>query len=777
MSFRLSMFLVLVLTAACSSAQLGVKPSIPVRDTGQENLVVFVHGVLSDSDVAWRNTVTGAYWPDLIARDDHFKDFDVYAVSYESPAIARTSTIEEIAQRVLQQLRDQVIFTRYKQIHFITHSMGGLVVKRMLVDLNRPTEVDNLRRVRAVLYISTPAQGAPIADLASWLSLNPQLRDMKPADLNTFLQSLENQWQNLLRDRDATRSIFPKSYCAYETKPTLGIMIVSRVYAATRCDNIPYPIDLDHVAISKPENDGVDPYVWSKARLLEAAGRKFVLQSLPKAHPGPFAVAIVHLENDSGGEYERLIVAALSELEGVQILRFDRTITLEGSRPQESIRTGHEEARQFLDASSAHLLIWGRILKRDGKGVPQLYWTLARNIKPEKQAGYYDPAGVELPDAFWADFAEILRLLVVSYDAEFRAFEGRFASDRLGPFIERVRQLLASRQDARGWSPEAKLQVKLILADSLSTLGEQTGKADPLSEAITAYRDVLKEYIREPLDWAMTQNNLGNALSRLGEREAGTARLEEAVTAYRDALKESTRERVPLDWAMTQNNLGNALQTLDGREPGTARLEEAVTAYRDALEEQTRERVPLDWAMTQNNLGVALRSLGEREAGTARLEEAVTAYRDALKERTRERVPLDWAMTQNNLGAALRSLGEREAGTARLEEAVTAHRDALKERTRERVPLDWAMTQNNLGVALRSLGERRKDLDLICDTLGLHTGVWEALSGQAPRLASASARYAEDAINMMRKTFEAVRVDECLRRYEVILKQIELRTP
>ena len=45
----------------------------------------------------------------------------------------------------------------------------------------------------------------------------------------------------------------------------------------------------------------------------------------------------------------------------------------------------------------------------------------------------------------------------------------------------------------------------------------------------------------------------------LGERESGTAHLEEAVAAYRAALEERTRERVPLDWAMTQNNLGNAL--------------------------------------------------------------------------------------------------------------------------------------------------------------------------------------------------------------------------
>ncbi len=79
----------------------------------------------------------------------------------------------------------------------------------------------------------------------------------------------------------------------------------------------------------------------------------------------------------------------------------------------------------------------------------------------------------------------------------------------------------------------------------------------------------------------------------LGERESGTARLEEAVAAYRAALEERTRERVPLDWATTQNNLGNALSTLGERESGTARLEEAVAAYRAALEERTRERVPL----------------------------------------------------------------------------------------------------------------------------------------------------------------------------------------
>ena len=95
-----------------------------------------------------------------------------------------------------------------------------------------------------------------------------------------------------------------------------------------------------------------------------------------------------------------------------------------------------------------------------------------------------------------------------------------------------------------------------------------------------------------PLQWAITQTNLGAALAALGERESGTARLEEAVAAYRDALQERTRERVPLDWAMTQHNLGIALQRLGQRESDTARLEEAVTAHRDALLENDTPRRP-----------------------------------------------------------------------------------------------------------------------------------------------------------------------------------------
>ena len=143
--------------------------------------------------------------------------------------------------------------------------------------------------------------------------------------------------------------------------------------------------------------------------------------------------------------------------------------------------------------------------------------------------------------------------------------------------------------------------------------------------------------------WAMTQMNLGTALLSLSEhgmgRETGTARFEEAVTAFRDALKERTRERAPLNWALTQMNLGTALLRLGeretGKDTGTARLEDAITAYHNALKEFTRERTPLQWAISTGNQGAALILLAERlndstKARTAlqQIEAALATLRD-----------------------------------------------------------------------------------------------------------------------------------------------------
>jgi hypothetical protein len=69
---------------------------------------------------------------------------------------------------------------------------------------------------------------------------------------------------------------------------------------------------------------------------------------------------------------------------------------------------------------------------------------------------------------------------------------------------------------------------------------------------------------------------------------------EPGASVIRAALEVYTREQVPLDWAMTQYNLGNALGALGERERRTARLEEAATAFDACLTvmDTTAEWVP-----------------------------------------------------------------------------------------------------------------------------------------------------------------------------------------
>ncbi|MCC5660550.1 tetratricopeptide repeat protein [Nostoc sp. XA010] len=170
-------------------------------------------------------------------------------------------------------------------------------------------------------------------------------------------------------------------------------------------------------------------------------------------------------------------------------------------------------------------------------------------------------------------------------------------------------------------------------------------KANDMEIAITGYEIALTVYTRNafPVDWATTQNNLGNAY---GERifGEGAENIEMAIAA----LEVRTRNAFPENWATTQNNLGNAYgERIFGE--GAENIEMAIAAFSAALEVRTRNAFPENWATTQNNLGTAYRNriVGERAEN---IESAIAAYSAALSVRTRSAFPQKNAETLSNLG-------------------------------------------------------------------------------------------------------------------------------
>ena len=59
---------------------------------------------------------------------------------------------------------------------------------------------------------------------------------------------------------------------------------------------------------------------------------------------------------------------------------------------------------------------------------------------------------------------------------------------------------------------------------------------------------------------------------------------EEAVSAFNAALAVRNRERAPLDWAVTQMNLGEAVMTLAEKSRNSVMVDDAILHCRAALE-------------------------------------------------------------------------------------------------------------------------------------------------------------------------------------------------
>jgi len=183
------------------------------------------------------------------------------------------------------------------------------------------------------------------------------------------------------------------------------------------------------------------------------------------------------------------------------------------------------------------------------------------------------------------------------------------------------------------------------LGNAYCILADVEDKTENCKRAIEAFQEALKVRTLDkfPIDYSATQNNMGNAYRRLAEvskkTDSKAENCKRAIKAHLEALKVRTRDRFPMDYAMTQNNLGVAYQTLARVESQAENCKMAIKACQDALEVYTIDRFPMDYAMTQNSLGNAYKTLAEVEDQGENCKRAIKAYQDALKIYTNEAFP------------------------------------------------------------------------------------------------------------------------------------------
>lgn len=219
-----------------------------VRQTPTSRVaIVFVHGIFGDAIGTWTHS-TGTRFFDLINTVPGIAgQADMLAFGFPSRMFSSGSfDIREAANRLHLRLDFHGVLT-YQKIVFVAHSMGGLVVLRELL-----THAEIRPRVPVIVFFATPQEGAQITLIAQHLLPNSALAQMTPADHNSLLQTISDEWNTIPSESR------PKIRCAYENLPTRGIKIVPWASATRFCEQAPPPIDADHIGIVKADHAGHD---------------------------------------------------------------------------------------------------------------------------------------------------------------------------------------------------------------------------------------------------------------------------------------------------------------------------------------------------------------------------------------------------------------------------------------------------------------------------------------------------------------------------------------
>jgi pimeloyl-ACP methyl ester carboxylesterase len=222
-------------------------------------VIVFVHGLHGDRTSF--KAANGAYWPDMVRTDPRFAYSDVEVAEYPTPESNGKMSSVKLAEILFNRLSQDHVW-QHREVVFIAHSLGGILVEQML--LRHPAEA---AKVRFIVSYGTPHEGSTVARIASLYDKDPLLNDLSDASDNTFLTQLESSW----RGHDSVNGIH--RFCAYESEDTMPedgfarylrthTRVVSYFSATYGCDvtTPPQEIHADHIHLVKPTDRASSAY-------------------------------------------------------------------------------------------------------------------------------------------------------------------------------------------------------------------------------------------------------------------------------------------------------------------------------------------------------------------------------------------------------------------------------------------------------------------------------------------------------------------------------------
>ncbi|RDC62056.1 esterase/lipase family protein [Adhaeribacter pallidiroseus] len=225
-----------------------------IRKSKGNTSVIFVHGILSSGKTCWTHK-NGSFWPDLLKEEKEFEDWGIYNFMYETGFFSGTYNLSDIVDALKEQLKlDKLLDS--KQIAFVCHSMGGIVVRKFIVE--RVYDFIEQEIKIGLFLVASPSLGSSYANLFSAIIKfvrNSQADILRFNKDNLWLNSLDKEFQNLrssnkleIRGKELIEDKFIvlKNFWTNQVvEPFSGARYFGESY------KVPYS---DHFSIAKPEN-------------------------------------------------------------------------------------------------------------------------------------------------------------------------------------------------------------------------------------------------------------------------------------------------------------------------------------------------------------------------------------------------------------------------------------------------------------------------------------------------------------------------------------------
>lgn len=225
-------------------------------------LIVFIHGIASNSRAAFTSARSGSFWPEILA-DQLCCDPSVSIASFNYPTSLATAGfgVEDAAIMLFNDLRGY----EFRTLVLVGHSLGGIIARQYVVDFLAERKVRTL-----VFLVSSPSEGSLLATLfgpfGNLLS-HQQIEDLKPGNVK---RAAANERFRALIGSPRVR-VFVDG-----VMETALFNIVGHDSSKTFLSRS-YHLPLDHITIAKPDR-ATDPQARHLALFLIDRVPKIQLQ-------------------------------------------------------------------------------------------------------------------------------------------------------------------------------------------------------------------------------------------------------------------------------------------------------------------------------------------------------------------------------------------------------------------------------------------------------------------------------------------------------------------